>query len=558
MTRGGSMARRRGQIGTQIAAGLFVGLLVAGCTSRTGPAVAPTPGETFDDGVVAGDDFSGGAGGKSGKGGANAGAGGGGSAVAGSGGGSTSSGGAGSAGSAAATFGGEAQRGNIKVAEEGATYQGVTAREIRVVFGYQPEPCGQDPNAFIERAFPQSDPVASIKTAVQYFNDHARDVFGVDLPAGLRQEIGPRGFYGRFVKGILVEDHGDFCPEQSRADAQAAAERYKPFAAVGGSYEWDDEMTRRRIMRLTTRPALNSYFTSRRPYMWGPITGASDINFFLGGYAGRFLKGKRSTDTGHPLTSGVPRKYGIIHLDDEDTRAAVKDLRQQFAKRGVRISRVVGYEPNLGTIGSQATNAMLQMKQDGITTIFMVMDPIAVQFMSQAADSQDYYPEWISNTYGLMDWSLGPRTFMTRRQASNTFGISVYWPSRQVREEQTEAYRAWKSVHPDSDPPDDFSLYYTSAKALFRGIALAGPVLHPGNYERGMNAYCNPCGRSIATDPLTGYGAGDFTAIDDAHLQRYDPDKPDYSAPRSSWQNGEPPRGAYVYLNRGRRYRSFD
>lgn len=435
------------------------------------------------------------------------------------------------------------------------TYQGVTDKEITVLFAYQHEPCGQDPSAFINQALPNADPEASIAAAVAHFNSRPREALATEVPGDVLNALGD-GYYGRKVKPIVIDDRGDFCPEQSRADAQAGAEKHKPFASIGGGNEFDDEMSRRRILRVTTKAALNSYFTSKRPYMWGPITGASDINVFLAGYVGRYLRDTRTINTGGVETSNVPRKFGLIYLDDDETRAAVDDLKAQLAKRQVSVT-TAGYEPNLGTIGTQATNIILQMKRERVTSILMVMDPIAVQFMTQSADAQRYFPEWISNTYGLMDWSLGPRTFMGS-QARNAFGISVYFPSRQIREEETEAYKAWTAQRPGEAPPGDWTLWYASIKLLFRGLAVAGPDLTPHSFEAGYGARCRPCLRGEPFLPLTGYGPGDYTAIDDAHRQRYDPNAPDYAAARSSWQNGQPPRGAYVYEDNGRRHTTFD
>jgi hypothetical protein len=331
----------------------------------------------------------------------------------------------------------------------------------------------------------------------------------------------------------------------------------KPFGSIGGSDEWDDEMTRRHIVRVTGAPLLDEHFKSKRPYLWGPITGASTINRMLGGYAAKYLKGIKATNTGDPTISGKDRVFGLISMDSPDTNKDTDDLKKEFAKHGVTIAKAVTYEPKLETIGEQATNIILQLKQAGVTTVFMAMDPIAVQFIAQSADSQKYQPEWISSTYGLMDWSLGPRSFMSTTQAANTFGISVFWPSRQVREEDTEEFKVWNAENPGVAVPGDWTGWYSSIKLLIRGIALAGPNLTPATLEHGYNTQCNPCARVHPLDPLIGYGPGDFTATDDAHRQKYDPNAPDYAAAKSSWSDGQPPKGAYVYVDGGRRTTSF-
>lgn len=437
------------------------------------------------------------------------------------------------------------------------TYQGVTDKEIVVVFGYQRESCGQDISAFAGRVNPNPDPQKSINTAISYFNKRAGQLFGGDLPPQLRTQLGSAGFYGRNLKPVLVQDRGDACAEQSRADAQQAAEKHKPFAAIGGSNEWDDEMTRRKIMRVSGKPALDNYFTSRRPFMWGPITGMSATNQFLSGYVAALTKSP-TINTGSVGTAGKQRVFGIYHLDDKETKAVVDDLVARLAKRGVKVARVIGYEPNVGTIGSQTTNAVLQFKAAGVNSLIMAMDPIAALFLTQSADSQDWFPEWITSTIGLMDNAAGPRSFMTASQAKNAFGISVFFPSKPLREEQQEPYLAWKAERPNEEPPSDFAGWYNSLKLIARGVALAGPNLTPQNFEAGYNAYCNPCSRTDPLMPLIGYGPGDFTAVDDAHKQRYDPKAPDYTAPKSQWQNGQPPSGAYVYEDGGKRYTSFE
>ena len=112
-------------------------------------------------------------------------------------------------------------------------------------------------------------------------------------------------------------------------------------------------------------------------------------------------------------------------------------------------------------------------------------------------------------------------------------------------------------MRPNEEVPSDFAGVYNSLKVIARGVALAGPNLTPQTFEAGYNTHCVPCARTDPFLPLTGYGPNDFTAVDDAHKQRYDPNAQDHSAPKSSWQNGQPPRGAYVFLDGGKRYTSF-
>lgn len=440
------------------------------------------------------------------------------------------------------------------------SYQGVTDKKVKLVVSYQSQPCGQDPDAIIQQALPNPDPAGSIAAALKWFSNPQRSL-GSDLPRALLDKVGSNSYYGRTVSAVVFnQDHGDFCPEQSRNDAKSVLGRNKPFAIVGGGNEWDEEAVAQKTVKVTGRPATDRFFRERSPYLWGPITGATTINRFLAQYAAKTLAGKNSINTGDARTGNRKRVFGVIYQDTPEINRAKDEFLSYLKQRGVNVSKnaVVGYEPKLSTIGVTSRTIVASLMQEQVTTILMIMDPIAVQFISQAADNQRWLPEWITNTYGLMDWSLGPRSFMSRDQALHTFGISTFWPSKQIREEQTEEYKAWKAINPRADVPSDWLAWYRGFKVFFRGLAAAGPGLTPRTLMEGYNTFCAPCARNDPKIPLTGYGRGDFTAVDDAHIQRYDPDAPDYAAAKDSWENGQPPKGAYVYLNGGKRYNSFE
>jgi hypothetical protein len=449
------------------------------------------------------------------------------------------------------------------------SYQGVTDKDVKLVVSYQTQPCGQDPDAIIQQALPNADPEASISTALKWFSTPKRALAN-DLPPSILDKLGT-GYYGRNVKTtIFDQDHGDFCPEQSRNDAKSVLNSNKPFGIIGGGNEWDEEATAQKMFKVTGRPATDTFFREHAPYLWGPITGASTINRFLAGYTKTHLAGKNSKATGDVRTASKKRVFGVIFSDTPELNRAKDEFLSQLSKRGVSVNKqaVVGYEPKLSTIAVQARNIIAQLIAQKVTTVLMLMDPIAVQFITQEADRQapPYQPEWITNTYGLMDWSLGPRTFMSDAQANNTLGISAFWPSKQLRDTETEEYKAWNALHPNEDMPSDFTPWFASFKLFFRGLAVSGPELTPKNLEAGYHAFCNPCRRSASHMPLIGYGPGDYTAVDDAHVQHYSTSAPDYAAARchhstddacDEWDGDTPPKGAYVYDESAKRFTSL-
>src|SRR5207245_811407 len=182
------------------------------------------------------------------------------------------------------------------------TYQGVTDSRITVVVGIQHQPCGQDPSQVMAKALPNPDPEGTTRAAVDYFNKHALAAFGHDIPASAQGQFS-NGYYGRQMQAVIADDHGEFCPEQSKADAQQAMDTIKPFAVMGGSDEWDDEAFSRRLIRIDGDPLTDQFFVQHRPYFWCPITGASKVNVLLSQYAAKYLKDSNSTNTGDPTTA---------------------------------------------------------------------------------------------------------------------------------------------------------------------------------------------------------------------------------------------------------------
>jgi hypothetical protein len=137
---------------------------------------------------------------------------------------------------------------------------------------------------------------------------------------------------------------------------------------------------------------------------------------------------------------------------------------------------------------------MLQMKGHNVTSIICLCNVLAVGLRAPHGTNEAYFPEWLLSTYAYG----GDANFHVRNEGpgpahlSHTFGIT--FQPRQVVPEQTPANWALQEAAPSSaDTQDGLSIYnrnaqYRSLLLIASGIQLAGPVLTPGSFERGLQA----------------------------------------------------------------------
>src|SRR5207248_1225570 len=108
------------------------------------------------------------------------------------------------------------------------------------------------------------------------------------------------------------------------------------------------------------------------------------------------------------------------------------------------------------------------------------------QQIANAANSQNYFPEWLISTYEIVDYDgyihdLGP----SQSQTSQMFGLIVH--PKDVPAPQHPEYQALKSVDPGWQPSgfgatglgqEVADAEYQSLLLLASGIQMAGPDLN--------------------------------------------------------------------------------
>src|SRR5690606_134308 len=91
-----------------------------------------------------------------------------------------------------------------------------------------------------------------------------------------------------------------------------------------------------------------------------------------------------------------------------------------------RLEDIVLREPylfDMASMPNKATELMARFKQEGITTIVFLGDPVMPIYLTQAATAQEYYPEWIFTGTALTDTNVFGRQY-DQTQMEHAFGIS--------------------------------------------------------------------------------------------------------------------------------------
>jgi len=410
----------------------------------------------------------------------------------------------------------------------GATWQGVTADEIRIAW----------PNL---NFFLPEDPVL-MQLLVDHFNR--------------RYE-----FYGRKI--VLAEypstAFAEPNPSAMTADAVLVDEELQAFATIGygvrdgAEYHYYDELARRGVVSAfagLSALGTEQRFASTHPYQWS--NGASlDTMFNLGA---DFIC---TTLQGTPPQAGtfaIPpatRSFGVIAVRSADgTIPPMALLTDQLAACGA--GPTLSLEDDASNL--QATNVMLQMQDAGVTTVLCMcgnLNHLRTNYF-EAATNQGYFPEWLVLGYANQDldnsFTAGNANPL---QARNVFGITLH--DRLLPRQQMPWYWALREGDPAFDRVGSiyYSLLgrYSHLLQVASGIQLAGPNLTPDTFAAGLQ-------RATFPNPGAG-GPPQYQAAFDYHTRHaarasaamfwYAPEQagaPDPSTP-----------GTLCHLGGGTRYR---
>jgi len=468
----------------------------------------------------------------------------------------------------------------------GNTYNGVSAKSITVAVALSNN---QAQAQAVAAAAADTDTMQQVKNTIQGYVD----IFEHHLQT-----------YGRTVQIKYYTssyNSGDSTSAQNaecQSDATNVAKSLHAFMAADlfaqecGTVAFQNTLARLGVPCWCTVTVPASYYLQWAPYVWG--TGLPDetsaylmrsemICNEIAPYPPQFAG---EADLNSPVKKA--RTFGLIwpgasSLDNTDAyKAGAAFFKAQLEKCGIKLIVTASF-PIIDTNGpADAQTLMAKFKQNGISDVILVADPIDPIYLTGAATRQAYFPEWIDTGSALTDETHFGRLY-DQQQWKHAFGISLL-PDR-VPPSISEAYNVWHWANPGSDPPAKYAAggEYLWARTFFTGIELAGPKLTPYSFQCGEGPYTSrthtgplgsnngvPCVGKVypglfgypvsptsyktrISNPVVSWGAqlwpwDDYNVFDDGTLIWWDPNA---SGPDESNTQGT---GMFRYMYAGKRY----
>jgi hypothetical protein len=387
----------------------------------------------------------------------------------------------------------------------GATSRGVTGTTITLSYRVTHSADDAAISAATGSAAPPSDAsyIADLDTYVNYFNSQFE-------------------LYGRKVVVKPYNGQGDYIQEdqgQGADTAQSDAAQAHAESAFGdvtyqlrGSNPYWTALAQQRIVAWGPLGFPTSYYQRYSPYWWSYTPSGSNVAAWFGDLTCRRMAGMNAIFSPDPTYQAQTRKFGLIHPDNPEYVAVANELKKQLKGCGVSV-REASYSINVAQYQTEATNVMAQMQSGGVTTVLCYCDPVVPIFLANAAQSQQYKPEWVQPYWGDAQ----------ARQPDNGNWQGVIasggtWPAQSAN----EAYKVYKMASGGAEPHEKYyAAVYASAMQVFMGLQAAGPTLTPQNLLRGYQSL--PATAAGAAGRWTFSGANVYTPQTTSQVGWFDP-----------------------------------
>jgi hypothetical protein len=417
----------------------------------------------------------------------------------------------------------------------GETYRGVTEDTIRIVRRVFPATANSEAVDREQEAagFATDDVIAEVRSQ---FVDHLDDQYEL---YGRKVEI--IEYESRFGNGtdealgqgregacqdatLIVEELDAFGvvgdPENgtlSGVFAECAAERDLVVFAGGAHYP-------------------ESFYADLHPYVWNTVMDCEQVARHVAAYIGTRLSGQPAQYAGDPEMASRERKFGSYSPEsvqyskcNDLTLEILQDEYDIDTERGQR-TPPVRYALDISRFADQAARAVVQWKAEDVTTVILSSDPVSVGFLTQAAEEQDYHPEWVLIGTAATDTDNFGRSYAQSQVDGHMFGISQLSASDRIYGPESEAGRLYEKLNDEEIPGGTVGGLYGSVH-MFNLLQAAGPELTPENIADGVRALPALGGDGA---PIWHFGDG-HTATKDAREIYWDggappgPDEPDQS-----------------------------
>jgi len=416
----------------------------------------------------------------------------------------------------------------------GSTYQGVSAKEVRVLMYYEP-------NSTLNTSQGTSTPPYNtiIDTDLPPKpNEHPN----VSTARGWSKFFGQRyAAYNRHVKVYVqfgsLASNNQSSPGTQAQDAALAYSRVKPFAVVnfslfGNGAFYNNYMAEHGVLIFGSIAARSAgFYRQFAGLQWGY---PPPLEYRAAQYANAIcsiVANKPSSNVGENSTgikNGTPRKYGLYYTTDpafEGLTDGARLARDLMKKQCGIVAIEKTYAKNSfsvdnGTTPREATNVALAFQQAGVTTILW---PLGYEVkLSGALKSLNYFPEIIVGDDNQQA-STGGGTFQDPAAWAQAWIVSsVTYDPPSAERICTQEYRSVDQQAPADDVQKFACQSYNDLRQLYTGIQVAGPNLTPKSIDQGYHAIPIVVSSNPQV-PTCYYLAGDYTCVKDSVIEHWDP-----------------------------------
>jgi len=297
--------------------------------------------------------------------------------------------------------------------------------------------------------------------------------------------------YGRKVVVKTFDGQGSFTTEtadQGQAAANSDAQQAYdlggfidgwPFAT--GTYA--DAEAARKIIHFAPGNSLSSY-RPNQPYRYGMPAGpvSETQGYGVAAVGCQRMANMKAAFAGDTAYQAINRKFAVLEPEQPAFAGGADIVVQQMrANCNVQVEKIT-YSADLTTIPQQSTEISARLKADNITTVLMLTDPITSQFMTNAASTQQYHPEWVFTV-----WAQAMARQADQSQLAHSIVVAP-WHATTEAPAGRLCHRIYKLADPGGEPQSGASgldLTCPLLMAIYAGLQQAGPNLSPQTFENG-------------------------------------------------------------------------
>jgi hypothetical protein len=208
-------------------------------------------------------------------------------------------------------------------------------------------------------------------------------------------------------------------------------------------------------------------------------------------WVGKALVAKKAKWAGDTSMQSKPRVFGVVYPGgDQGVNLALfnKEFSGYGGKVGLAVSYDFGTDPSAGAakVQEQAPTIITKLKSAGVTTIVNFADgTTTTPALTQAATSQNYFPEWIVTGSGYQDIDVVAR-LSDPKQMAHAFGLVWFVPYVQGYQDPQKALFQWYwGTNQGTQSVGANSLLFP----LYTGVQLGGPQLTAKTFEQALVKY---------------------------------------------------------------------